>query len=155
MNQDNIIIASIVGALLLVTVAAFIFSGSKEGPEAVAGDYDTFAQCLYDSGLRMYGSATCHFCAQQRSMFGGSFKFIREIECDPRNALAETERCIAKNIEATPTWILEDENGNDIERFEAGVQQLTVLSEKSGCPLVKDSEEQGTSDSESREVQSE
>jgi len=147
MGQNNIIIASIVGALLLVTVVAFVFSGPQGGREAVAGDYDTFAQCLYDSGLRMYGSVTCRFCAQQRAMFGGSFKHIREIECDPRNPLAEAERCIAKNIEATPTWVLEDKNGDDVERFQAGVQTLEALSEVSGCPLVKDSELQEGSES--------
>ena len=106
--------------------------------ESEAGKYDTFAQCLYDSGMRMYGSVTCSFCARQRELFGGSFEYIREIECDPRNAGNETERCIAKNITHTPTWIQEDEEGEELYRFEAGVVPLKELSEISKCPLVED-----------------
>lgn len=138
MNRNTTIIVSITGALILIAVAAFIFSGAKGTREATAGEYDTFAQCLYDSGLRMYGSVTCSFCAKQRAIFGSSFNFIREIECDPRNPLPQTERCIAKNITGTPTWIQEDKDGKDVYRFSAGVQSLERLSEVSGCALEKD-----------------
>jgi len=101
-------------------------------------NYETFSQCLYDSGLRMYGSATCSFCAKQRALFGDAFENIKEIECDPRNPNPQTELCIARDIAHTPTWILEDENGDDVFRFEAGVQSLETLSEVSGCPLTED-----------------
>jgi len=135
-NINNVVI--VIGALIVVAVVvvAYIFSGKNE--EVQAGEYDTFAQCLYESGMRMYGSATCRFCAQQREMFGPSVKYIREIECDPRNPLSKTELCIAKNIAYTPTWILEDKNSNETYRFEPGVQTLEKLSEVSGCPFVKD-----------------
>ncbi len=144
MNQNNVIVTSVVGGLFIVAGAAFVFSGPKGGLEsAKAGEYDTFAQCLYDSGLRMYGSATCSFCAKQRALFGPSFRFIREIECDPRNPLPQTERCIAKNITGTPTWIKEDAGGNDVYRFPAGVVALEDLSTVSGCPFTKDEANDG------------
>ncbi len=135
MSQNTTIIG-IVLVLLFVAVGAYFFS-ARNFKEAIAGEYDTFAQCLYNSGMRMYGSVTCKFCAQQRAMFGDSFRFIREIECDPRNPLPQTELCISKKITATPTWIFEDANGKDVTRFSPGVQSLEKLSEVSGCPLIK------------------
>lgn len=139
MIQNNLIIGSIIALLLIVAIGAFVFVPDKE--KAATGEYDTFAQCLYDSGMRMYGSATCSFCERQRQMFGTSFEHIREIECDPRNPMPQTERCIARNIEATPTWIRENpETGETLHRFEPGVVQLERLAEVSGCPLVKDAE---------------
>lgn len=102
------------------------------------GEYDTFAQCLYESGMRMYGSVTCSVCNRQRKAFGASFEHVHEVECDPRNPNSETERCIAKDITHTPTWILEDNEGNDITRLSSGFKNLETLSDVSGCELTKD-----------------
>ncbi|MDP3970823.1 MAG: hypothetical protein Q8P90_03915 [bacterium] len=99
------------------------------------GEYDEFAQCLDATGMKMYGSVTCSFCERQRELFGSSFQYIEEIECDPRNEDNEAERCIAKDISHTPTWILEDAKGNDLYRFESGPQSLADLAEASGCQL--------------------
>ena len=128
------IIGGIVGALIIAAVVLYFFS-EQGARKVVAGEYDTFTQCLYDAGLRMYGSVTCSYCAQQRAMFGDSFRFIREIECDPRNPLPQTELCISKNIAATPTWIHEDASGNELFRFKPGVQSLERLAEVTSCPL--------------------
>lgn len=119
--------------VLLIVGAVFLFN-SRDG-ERETGAYDEFATCLYDSGFRMYGSATCSFCNKQRKLFEGSEAFIREIECDPRNIGNEAERCINKAITHTPTWIVEDEEGNDVKRFDAGVISLEELSSESGCTL--------------------
>lgn len=135
--NNKIIVGGIVAVLFIVAVGAFLFSGSGSS-KVEAGEYDTFAQCLYDSGMRMYGSATCSFCEKQRKLFGASERFVREIECDPRNELSQTELCIARDITHTPTWILEDSDGNDINRLDSGVKSLEELSKVSGCPLEKD-----------------
>lgn len=108
-----------------------------------AGEYNAFAQCLTEKGMKMYGSITCHFCAQQRAIFGKSFEYVKEIECDPRNENVEIERCLAKKIERTPTWILEDSDGNTLLEKGSGVKTFEELSEISGCPLVKDSDATG------------
>ena len=131
-NKSIIIVAVIIS----ISGAIFIFNmfKNKEIPRNT-GIYDDFAQCLYNSGLRMYGSATCSFCAKQKKLFGSSAPLLQEIECDPRNDGAETERCIAKEISHTPTWILEDKEGNDLTRFDAGLQSLATLSEVSECPI--------------------
>lgn len=120
--------------VLIILVGGAIYLFNDRTPKEV-GVYDQFAQCLYDSGFRMYGSATCSFCAKQRNLFEGSEEFIKEIECDPRNVGNEAQRCIDKNISHTPTWIIEDEEGNDVKRFDAGVISLSKLSEESGCSL--------------------
>lgn len=140
MNTKNIVIGVIV--IVIIIIAGMYFAGSREiapvEETVMAGEYDTFAQCLTESNLLMYGSVTCGVCKKQRKAFGNSFQFINEIECVPSNENAQTELCITKNISHTPTWILEDEDGNDVVRFDAGFQKLEELSEASGCPLVKD-----------------
>jgi len=73
----NKIILGIVVVILVIIGWIFLVPSSENGVEEVqAGEYDTFAQCLYDSGMRMYGSVTCSFCAKQRTLFGNSFHFI-------------------------------------------------------------------------------
>ncbi len=125
--------SAVVVAILLAGATHLVFASSK--PAVPSGTYDTFAQCMYERGMRMYGSVTCAFCARQREILGDSFEYIREIECDPRNPGNVAELCIAKKIERTPTWILENEAGEDVHRFEPGIQSLKALSEVSGCPL--------------------
>ena len=129
--------AATVLAVLLGGAVYFIQRDSK--PVEMNGKYDEFAQCLYDKGMRVYGSITCSFCAKQRQTFGNSFQYVREIECDPRNPNHEAERCITKNISKTPTWILEDESGNDLFRFDPGVISFEKLGEVSGCSFPDNS----------------
>src|SRR3989344_4378223 len=123
---------------LLLTGATYL---TQQAGAVPSGTYDTFAKCLYDSGVREYGSKGCSFCARQRDLFGDSHKFIKEIECNPNYKNSEVERCVEKNIEHTPTWILEDTAGNEIKRLPSGAVSLQGLSEFSGCPLTKDTKE--------------
>ncbi|MBI3020261.1 MAG: vitamin K epoxide reductase family protein [Parcubacteria group bacterium] len=104
-----------------------------------SGTYNTFAQCVYEKGMRMYGARTCVYCAKQRALFGDSVAYIKEIECDPREPNNETERCIAKKIERTPTWIREDAEGNTLKRFDPGVLSLQTLADETGCALPQKS----------------
>lgn len=134
LRPDKFSAKSASAALVLAVLLAFFtyFIQANAGP----GDkYNEFAQCLNGRGFIMYGSMTCLACAKQRAMFGDAFQFVEEIECDPRNPNPETERCIAKKIEKTPTWIQEDEEGDELYRFEPGWQPLEKLSEASGCAL--------------------
>lgn len=126
----------VVIVVLVVIGAVAWFSTQRKQVVEEVGEYDAFAQCLYDSGMRMYGSQTCSFCERQRQLFGVSSRFIQEIECDPRNPDSEYERCIDKGISRTPTWIFEDEKGEDVYRFDSGVQSLEKLSEVSECEIL-------------------
>lgn len=145
--------------MVVILVTAFILSGKERSSAAAfaiavlfaaalgfvtyyahaktvpSGTYDTFAQCVYEKGMRMYGAKTCSYCIKQRALFGDAVKYIKEIECDPRYPNAETERCIAKKIERTPTWILENTAGDTVKRFDPGVLSLQTLAEETGCVL--------------------
>lgn len=129
-NFQYVIAGIVIGAVM--GGATFLIHASA-GP---GEEHNEFAQCIVDKGFKMYGSVTCQFCAKQRGMFGDAFEFIDEIECDPRNPYNVAELCIEKNIEHTPTWIQEDQDGNELFRFDPGVIKLEKLSEVSGCPLT-------------------
>ena len=119
-------------ALLLVSCVP-----QQEAPEvqeaAGPSELDGFAKCVYETGARMYGQYTCGVCKKQRELFGPSFQYIQEIECHPRGENPQTQRCLERDIEKTPTWILE-KNGIESDRL-TGFQTLELLSEFSGCPL--------------------
>jgi len=130
----KISLSSVGAAVLAGLVLAFLtyFIHSQAIP---TGKYTSFARCLYEKGMRMYGSMGCSFCARQRELFGDAVKEIHEIECDPRYPDAQVELCVAKNIKKTPTWIMEDAGGGEIFRFDPGVQTLERLGEVAGCSL--------------------
>lgn len=137
LRPDKFSVQLISTAFILAALLAFFtyFIQASAGP----GDtYNEFAQCLDEKGFVMYGSVTCLACAKQRALFGDAFQFVEEIECDPRNPHPETERCIAKKIEKTPTWIQENEEGSELYRFQPGWQPLEKLSEVSGCALPQE-----------------
>ena len=122
------------GAVVLAILLAGV-SYISHRSNVPSGKYAEFAGCLYDEGFIMYGSLGCSFCAKQRAMFGDAFEYILEIECDPRYEGHDVERCVAKKIAHTPTWIQEDADGNELFRFPAGVVELEDLSAQSGCAL--------------------
>ncbi|MAG16305.1 hypothetical protein CMO88_04545 [Candidatus Woesearchaeota archaeon] len=98
-----------------------------------SSEFDSFASCIKENGLKMYGSFTCSVCKRQRAIFGSSFELVGEIECHPRGENPQTELCLQKDIEKTPTWILE-QDGEEIKRL-TGFQNMETLAEISGCQL--------------------
>ena len=126
--------------LLLIAAAVFISgcvqqSTTPTTSEPSSANLDSFAQCLNEKGVKMYGSYICSACLATKKMFGSSFEYIEEIECHPKGPNPQTDLCLKKDIKKTPTWILEKDN-QEIGRF-AGFQSLEDLSEFSGCPLEK------------------
>ena len=114
------------GVSLILVVSLLIFfvssAGSKPGP------YDTFAQCLTEKDVVMYGAYWCPHCANQKKMFGSSFKYVTYVECDSKGKDAQPELCLQKGVESYPTWEI---NG----AMQSGEIPLPVLAEKSGCLL--------------------
>jgi uncharacterized membrane protein len=100
-------------------------------PERVQEDHTQVAKCITESGVNMYGSFRCGVCAKTRAMFGDSFEHINEIECHPQGENPQTELCLEKGIEGTPTWILEP-NGVEVKR-QTGFLSIEELQEFSGC----------------------
>ncbi len=91
--------------------------------------------CMKQNDVSMYGSFKCGFCAKQRSIIGDAFELMGEIECHPQGENPQTELCLEKNIENTPTWVKE-KDGKEEKRF-VGVMDIEELREFSGCPEEK------------------
>ena len=43
--------------------------------------YDSFAKCLAAQQAKMYGLYWCPHCAEQKGMFGASFRYVPYQEC--------------------------------------------------------------------------
>ncbi len=122
-----------INILIISTLTLLILLSGCSQKEVT--ELDSFAQCLKDEGLKMYGSMTCSICAKQKTLFGESFQYIGEVECHPRGKNPQTDLCLQKDIQKTPTWILE-KDGIETKRL-IGYQTLEILSELSGCSMEK------------------
>lgn len=100
---------------------------------ALAADknLDTFAHCLANKQVSMYGAFWCPHCADQKKEFGGSFGYVHYVECAiPGKPLGtQSDACRAMQIQRYPTWIFSD--GNRVE----AVLSLEQLSQRTGCKL--------------------
>jgi len=93
--------------------------------------YDRFAQCLTAKRATMYGLYWCPHCAQQKEMFGASFRYINYVEC-AINGPGSGElapRCKAAAVKLFPSWQFGDVPPKE------GVLSVEALSEKTGCKL--------------------
>ncbi len=88
-----------------------------------AGQYDVFAKCLTESGIKMYGTEWCPHCKNQKKLFGSSFEFVDYIDCDKNK-----EICLIEEIQGYPTWKLNGESYT-------GEQSLEALAQISKCEL--------------------
>lgn len=101
--------------------------------ETVISDdqYSLFAQCLADSGAKMYGAFWCNHCEEQLDMFGYDQKNpgpVPYVECSNEDR-SPTTACIEAGITSYPTWIFDD--GTRVE----GRQPFSELSKLSGCNI--------------------
>ncbi len=109
--------------LMMVIVVAFLLSCTTKN----AVNYDSFAQCLTDNDVKMFGAYWCPHCQNQKDMFGDSFKFVNYVECSLPNKGGQTTTCNDAGIRGYPTWELK--NGTRIE----GEVSFKRLSEMTGC----------------------
>lgn len=121
MNKNTITTVTTLTIIILIIVAVIYFTRPATLPQSTL---DTFAQCLSEKNLTMYGAEWCPHCQREKALFGTSFKYVKYVEC-PDNA----QLCIDKGITGYPTWI--DSSGTKHE----GEQGLEGLSKISGCPL--------------------
>ena len=84
---------------------------------------DAFAQCVTESGIKMYGTEWCGYCKKQKLLFGSSFEYIDYTDCD-----LESTTCSTEGVQGYPTWKI---NGESYP----GVQQFTRLAQLTGCEL--------------------
>ncbi|MCX6738439.1 MAG: hypothetical protein NT098_00095 [Candidatus Parcubacteria bacterium] len=128
--------------IFLWTLVVIVFGGSLlfavksmnkadiEG-NAVSGQYDTFAQCIKDSGAVFYGAFWCPHCLDQKKEFGDSVKLLPYVECSTPDTKGQTLICKEKGINSYPTWIFKDDS-----RL-SGKLTWKVLAEKTLCILPK------------------
>ena len=121
-NKNSLkILGFIVTGALVLTAAFFILNKKNTG---LVANFDTFAQCLADKSVTMYGTEWCVYCQKEKALFGNSFRLVPYVDCGK-----EPGQCTEKKIEATPTWVFPD------NKRLVGLQSLEKLSQESGCPL--------------------
>lgn len=105
------------------------------GCGAVENDQEkvAFAQCLTDSGFKMYGASWCGHCKKQKEIFGvKAFDSVDYVECTKQQTM-----CELAGVKAYPTWIGEGYR-------QSGVRSFDELAQASGC-------EYGSTDAETQE----
>jgi len=117
------------GTLGLVLIPIAIYSVAVTGP-AGSGKFDRLAQCLTDSGAKMFGAYWCAHCQSQKRLFGKSFVKIKYIECSLPGGQEQTQECKDAGINGYPTWQF-----GDGSRLEGEISPET-LAEKSNCKEV-------------------
>jgi glutaredoxin len=107
----------LIGIMILSLLIVAGCSGSNTGAP------DSFAQCLTQKEVIMYGTDWCPHCKDQKALFGDSFKHINYVDCDARR-----EECIDAGVKGFPTWVVD---GN----LYSGTQALQRLSGLTDCDL--------------------
>lgn len=112
------------GIIALVVIGAMYGAFILLKPDNTPGEYDTFAKCLTQKGVMMYGTDWCPHCQAQKKAFGNSFRYVTFINCDTSKAA-----CDAAGVKGYPTWTFPQ---NDPV---SGTQELSALAELSGCTM--------------------
>lgn len=123
MNKRSIILLTVI--VVLAGAAAVYWFGFTRTPENKAvlfSKIDSFAKCLTQKGVVMYGAYWCPHCQRQKKLFGDSFQYVNYVECTK-----DVKKCQEKKIEGYPTWIFK--NGERI----AGEVSFDQLAQKTSC----------------------
>ena len=110
-------------AAAVIIILLILLRGNGNGNQS-ASALDSFARCLTEKNIVMYGADWCPHCQNEKKAFGEAFQFISYVECpqDPK-------KCLDAGINGYPTWIF-----SDGRKFE-GEQGVEKLSRESGCLL--------------------
>lgn len=123
--SKNLIIMTVVVLVAIALVTIMSYNGSLF--QKTPSDIDAFSKCLTTKGARMYGASWCSHCANQKLMFGESWKNVKYVECDSGSGV-QTPECTKAGIQGYPTW---DFSGQKVP----GELTFEQLSQYSGCPL--------------------
>lgn len=131
-NNVKIFLGVIIVLFFGVVSTVMLRSGSSTTPPV--GKYDTFAQCLKDSGAIFYGAFWCPHCQAQKKMFGSSASLLPYVECSTPNGTGQVLECKDKGVSSYPTWDFAD--GSRL----TGEVPLVQLANKTNCTLPVDGE---------------
>ena len=115
--------------IVTLVVVAVVLGGAFYVIKNKSGAHDVLAKCLAEKQVKMYGLYWCEHCAEQKTMFGSSFKYVPYVECGIKGSRNEQPQCIQDGIKNFPTWKFPD--GSLAE----GTRPLEFISQKSGCSL--------------------
>ncbi len=122
MSSGVVIIAVVFGSVLLQSEELSVVDLE---PKPDDSRRVLLAKHLTAQGAKMYGAYWCTHCEMQKNMFGGAFKYINNVDCDPRAPRdSDPALCIQKNIKKYPTWEI---NGN-IYLGAKSISELEYLS---------------------------
>ncbi len=113
-----VVTIAVIGAL----IAFLVFEANKPGK------YDSFAQCITNSGAKFYGAWWCPHCAAQKALFGKSAKLLPYNECQTKDQ-KQNALCNGLNITGYPTWIFADGTRA------MGEQTFAQLGAATNCPV--------------------
>ncbi len=117
MKNKKYIIAG-VGGFVAIVLTFWLLLGNND-------DVASFAKCLTDNGVTMYGTDWCGHCSSQKELFGDDFKYINFVNCDFHN-----EECNEANVIYYPTW-----KSSDDFLGQVGFLTFEQLAELSGCTV--------------------
>lgn len=114
----------------LETPDAEMCTDKEDIPTTVNGDeLATFAQCLTENGVKMYGAYWCSHCENQKNTFGDAWQYITYVECAEENdPNAQTQVCVDASIQGYPTWMIDGQ-------LHTGEKTFEELSALTGCVL--------------------
>ena len=107
---------SIVAGIVILVLGAISLASISYANST--GPYDKFAKCLRDKGAVMYGATWCHFTAEQKTMFGKSFKYVNYQDFSK-----------GSDISVTPTWVIDGKKYEKAQSFER-------LASLTGCEIT-------------------
>jgi len=124
--QDSKSKKSLMYVAILILFAGAFFAGRYYKDHK----YDSFARCLAGKNAKMYGLYWCPHCADQKQMFGASFRNVPYVECAMKDKPGElAPACKAVGVKLFPSWQFAGEQPRE------GVLSLEALSDKTGCSL--------------------
>ncbi len=114
---NSLIILGII--TLLVTTSC---TPAEPEPQEVNPALQSLAECLTESGAKLYGAYWCPHCIEQKEIFGASKDSLPYVECTE-----EQETCTNAGITGYPTWIFADGTAA------TGAQTPETLANLAGC----------------------
>lgn len=110
--------------IILLTIFILIFSiASVYSYMKRSGSYDSFAKCLTEKDVIVYGNDYCQYTIKQLNFFGNSKKYLNYVKC-----IDNKELCDSKDVKITPTWEINGKMYEQVQTFES----LTAIT---GCKI--------------------
>jgi len=117
MRKESLITLSVI-FLVLIIAGGIIFSKST-GLTVSDTPSEEVARYIGEHSV-LYVQTGCIHCKEQEDLFGDNVKYLNIVDC-----LEDVQVCINLSIEATPTWIINNQKY-------VGVQSIEELKELTG-----------------------